>query len=50
MENEERTHLEAYYQNELKSKKNEVARMTNLLKQLFFTAENKEGMFAQPHV
>jgi hypothetical protein len=47
MENEERAHLESHYQNELESVKNEVARMTNLLKQLL-KAKNGEGTSTQP--
>ena len=47
MENEERAHLESHYQTELESVKNEVARLTDLLKQLL-RAKNGEGMSAQP--
>jgi hypothetical protein len=47
MENEERAHIESYYQNKLESVKNEVAHMTNLLEQLL-KAKNGEGTSTQP--
>ena len=46
MENEERAHLESHYQTELKSVKNEVARLIDLLEQLL-RAKNREGTSAQ---
>jgi Zn-dependent oligopeptidase len=46
MENEERAHLESYYQTELESVKNEVSRLTDLLEQLL-RAKNGEGTSAQ---
>jgi hypothetical protein len=49
MENEERAHLEAHYQNELEFMKNEVPRMTSLLKQLL-RAKNREGTSTQPPI
>ena len=47
MENEERAHIESYYQIELESVKNEVTRLTDLLEQLL-RARNGEETSAQP--
>ena len=47
MENKEKAHLESHYQTELKSVKNEVSRLTDLLEQLL-RAKNGEGTSAQP--
>jgi len=49
MENEERAILESRYQSELESVRNEVSRMTNLLKQLL-RAKNGEGTSTQPPI
>jgi len=49
MENEERAQLKAYYQNEIESIKGEVARLTDLLKQVL-SSKNGKGIFAQPPV
>ena len=47
MENEERAHLESHHQTKLESLKNEVARLTDLLKQLL-RAKNGKRTSTQP--
>jgi hypothetical protein len=49
MKNEERAQLEAHYQNEIKSIKDEVARLTDLLEKVLSSKKGK-GIFAQPPV
>ena len=49
MENEERAHLEAHYQRELESMKNDIARLTSLLEQAL-VSKSGEDTFTQPAV
>jgi len=49
MDNEEKALLEAHYQNEIESIKGEVARLTDLLKQVL-SSKNEKGIFVQPPV
>ena len=49
MENEERAHLEAYYQRELENMKNDIARLTSLLEQAI-VSKSGEGTSTQPAV
>ena len=49
MKNEERAHLEAHYQRELESMKNDIARLTSLLEQAL-VFKSREGTSTQPAV